>query len=57
MKVVFGLDSVSLPLKHKAEALFRRPLTFMGRAKPVKQGLSEDLLSLTKKKKKHAYPI
>lgn len=47
MKEVFGLDSVSLLLKHKAEALFRRPLTSMGRAKPVKQGLSEDLLSLT----------
>lgn len=41
VKEVFGLDSVSLLLMHKAEALFRRPLTSFGRAKPVKQGLSE----------------
>lgn len=48
-KEVFGLDSVSLLLMHKARALFRRPLTSLGRAKPVKQGLSEYLLSLTKR--------
>ena len=41
VKEVFGLDSVSLLLMHKADALFRRPLTSSGRAKPVKQGLSE----------------
>ena len=49
VKEVFGLDSVSLLLMHKAEALFRRPLTSRGRAKPVKHRLSEYLLSLTKR--------
>lgn len=49
VKEIFGLDSVSLFLMHKVKALFRRPLTFWGRAKPVKQRLSEYLLCLTKR--------
>lgn len=49
VKEIFGLDAVSLLLMHKAETLFRRPLTFWGRAKPVKQRLSEYLPCLTKR--------
>lgn len=57
VREIFGLDSVSLLLMHKVEALFRRPLTFWGRAKPVKQRLSEYLLCLTKRGACRSYLI
>lgn len=57
VKEVFGLDSVSLLLMHKAQALFGRPLTSLGRAKPVKQRLSEYLPSLTKRGARRSHLI
>lgn len=57
VKEVFGLDSVSLFLMHKAKVSFKRPLTLRGRSKPVKQGLPEYLLSLTKRGASRSYLI